>query len=64
MKLERMWNNIIEPGTMKSMMHVPTGIKYNNKIVKLWPMAIDMPTETRALPASHRFAWGSRTRYP
>ena len=26
-------------------------------------MVIDMPIKTRALPASQRFAWGSRTRY-
>jgi hypothetical protein len=42
MKLERMWNNIIEPGTMKSMMHVPTGTKYNNKIVQLWRLTCQL----------------------
>ncbi len=48
---------------MKSMMEALTEIQQQQQQQDRKVMVIDMPIETRALPASQRFAWGSRTRY-
>jgi len=58
----RMQNNTIKAVCpMKSMMQALTEIQQQQQDRKV--MVIDMPIETRALRASQRFAWGSRTRY-
>jgi hypothetical protein len=56
-------NNIEAVCPMKSTMQALTEIKQQQQQQDRKVMAIDMPIETRTLPASQRFAWGSRTRY-
>jgi len=57
-----MQNNTIEVVCpMKSKVQALTENQQQQEDRKV--MVIDMPIETRALPASQRFAWGSRTRY-